>query len=393
MADALASHATELEELSEIARALAGTLEPDRVLAQVADAAARLVDADGCTLALTEEPGAEAGGARERDGSARVVAASGRSPHALGALLPLRSVQAAPAEPEGARAAACPLQVSGETIGFLVAYRDRTPFTTDELRLLDAFAGHAALALRNARLLDEAQAAARARAQFIATVSHELRTPLNAVLGHLQILEMEIHGPLTPAQADSVGRIGTASRHLRGLIEEVLAFGRLEAGRHEIHQSEVDVAALATEVAAVIEPLAAERAIGFRMETPEHGPVIRTDADRVRQILINLAGNAVKFTERGEVCIRVHEDGEGVVLAVHDTGPGIPSEDQLRLFRPFEQLHAGYARPHGGTGLGLYLSSEYARLLGATIRVRSVPGEGSTFSLVLPRAAAADAPQ
>jgi signal transduction histidine kinase len=385
MADALAGHTAELEELSEIARALAGTLDPDRVLHQVTEAAARLVHADGCTLALLEDAGE---GEPRR---ARVVAASGRAPHAAGTLLP-------PGEPlpdgsngdavrleDGGNAAAVPLRVGGETLGVLAAFREAAPFAAEDARLLAAFGGHAAVALRNARLLDEAQAAARARSEFIATMSHELRTPLNAVLGHLEILELEIHGPLTPQQRESLGRIEAASRHLRGLIEEVLSFTRLEAGRVELKVEAVDLCALAAEVAAVIEPLATQKSLEFRLDGCEPHPRVVTDPDKVRQVLINLAGNAVKFTDRGEVRIRVRaHDGGGAELAVVDTGPGIAEEDRQRLFRPFEQLHSGFARPHGGTGLGLYLSVQYARLLGGSLEVESEPGRGSTFALILP---------
>jgi signal transduction histidine kinase len=384
MADALAGHTAELEELSEIARSLAGTLEPDRVLDQVTGAAARLVRADGCTLGLLDEP------EREGDGTVRVVAASGLSPHEPGTRLVLRAGElATPAGGEGARgsdghAASVPLRLGGETLGVLAAYRGAASFSREEIRLLGALAGHAAVALRNARLIEESQAAVRARSQFIATVSHELRTPLNAVLGHLQILDMEIHGPLGDAQRDAVRRIDRASRHLRGLIEEVLSFERLEAGRVELRTEEVDPCALARDVAAVIEPLAHEKALAVHVRCNGGVPPLRTDPDRVRQILINLAGNAVKFTDAGEVRIEIAGEPGEVVISVHDTGPGIRPEDRPRLFRPFEQLHAGFSRPHGGTGLGLYLSAEYARLLGGRIRVRTAPGEGSTFSLVLP---------
>jgi signal transduction histidine kinase len=388
MAGAMARHTAELEELSEIARSLAGTLEPDRVLAQVTEAAARLVHADGCTLALLEEG--------DEDGappSARVVAAAGRAPLAPGEVLPaggevLQGPLRGGGEPgwaaAGAHTASAPLRVGEETLGVLAAFREAAPFTADDARLLGAFAGHAAAALRNARLLEEAQAAARARAEFIATMSHELRTPLNAVLGHLQILDMEIHGSLTAEQRGSLRRIDVASRHLRGLIEEVLSFARVEAGRVELRMERVDLCTLTAEVAAVIEPLATQKALEFRLEPCGPHPEVRTDAEKVRQIVINLAGNAVKFTERGAVRLRVCAREDGVAVAVSDTGPGIPAADRDRLFRPFEQLQSGFARPHGGTGLGLYLSGEYARMLGGSIEVESEPGEGSTFTLVLP---------
>jgi len=226
-------------------------------------------------------------------------------------------------------------------------------------------------------------------------MSHELRTPLNAVLGHLQLIELELHGPLTAEQRSAMARIGAATRHLRSLIEEVLSFARLEAGRAVVHHAEVDLDEIAREVAAVIEPLAWEKRLKFVVVPQGVDVGIRSDPDKLRQILINLAGNAVKFTDEGEVRLRVEHVAEsgtpgepgGAVVHVEDTGPGIAREDLVRLFRPFEQLESGLSRRHGGTGLGLYLSGQYARLIGARIEVRTEPGQGSTFSLVLPATA------
>lgn len=287
------------------------------------------------------------------------------------------------------------LRVRGMTAalasGDLTARVGRLPQTvpveiTELGRSFDEMA--AALAEQTQELLElgeAAQAASRAKSDFIAAMSHELRTPLNAVLGHLELLEMGLHGELNEAQRTALGRIETAARHLRGLIEEVLSFARLEAGRMEVHITETDLCGLAEEVAVVIEPLAREKKLVFRMELCAPPEIVPTDPDKVRQILINLAGNAVKFTERGEVRISVEGRNGEVVLTVADTGPGIPEADQARLFRPFEQLQSGLSRPHEGTGLGLYLSSQYAVLLGGRIELESEPGRGSAFSLVLPR--------
>ncbi len=374
--------ARESESIRLVARTVSTVQGLEDTLEIVAREACGIVGADACRVMLL----------RDADEGLEVVATSGVTPDAVGDVLPVRGeLLEAPLRrgraaivDDAEHAASVPLRVGAETLGVLAASRRVAPFGPEDARLLAAFADHAAVALRNAQLLEAAQAAARTRAEFIATMSHELRTPLNAVLGHLQILEMEIHGPLTPEQRQSLGRIDAASRHLRGLIEEVLSFSRLEAGRAEVHADTVDVCALGAEVAAVIEPLATQKSLGFALEGCEPHPVIRTDPDKVRQILINLAGNAVKFTDRGEVRIRVRPRGDGVSLAVMDTGPGIAAEDQERVFRPFEQLHSGFARPHGGTGLGLYLSGQYARMLGGSIEVDSAPGEGSTFTLVLP---------
>lgn len=225
-------------------------------------------------------------------------------------------------------------------------------------------------------------------------MSHELRTPLNAVLGHLQLLELEIHGELSVKQKEALGRIGAATRHLRNLIEEVLSFARLEAGRAELRIEEVDLCELLRDVAAVIEPLAWEKQLDFRLQECGAPELLWTDADKVRQILINLAGNAVKFTEAGQIRLSVERlsppavpprsDEPAVVLSVADTGPGISEADRKRLFQPFEQLDSGLARRHGGTGLGLFLSGQYAKLIGGRIEVASEHGRGSTFSLLLP---------
>jgi signal transduction histidine kinase len=270
--------------------------------------------------------------------------------------------------------------------GVLVAARaleNPSPFTSDELRLLRRLAGTAAVAVENARLFEAAQAASRAKSDFIATMSHELRTPVNAVLGHLELLEIGIHGEVNAAQRGAIGRVQAATQHLRGLIEEVLSFAQVEAGRAEVRIQETDLCAIAREVASVVEPLAARKGLACAVECGETGVVVDTDPDKVRQILINLAGNAVKFTDQGGIRIAVRRRDEGAVASVTDTGIDISPEDQERLFRPFEQLRTGLSRPHGGTGLGLYLSRRYAGMLGGTLEVQSESGRGSVFSLVL----------
>ncbi|MBA4157251.1 MAG: GAF domain-containing protein [Gemmatimonadetes bacterium] len=413
MADALAGRAEELEELSEIARSLASTLKSEELLRQVVDATLRLVEPDGCGIALLNpeqdtlhaveySPGLLSATANREiplEGSLIGQVVRSGHPARITDVSADTHLYRAGIELQGIGSIICaPLVGRSGPLGALTAVRssEHPPFTAEDLQLLERLARNAAIAVENARLIEAAQAASQAKSDFIAAMSHELRTPLNAVLGHLQLLEMEIHGPVTTEQRAAMKRIETATRHLRGLIEEVLSFARVEAGRVDLAISEVDLCALIDEVATVIEPLATQKDLVLEVELCTSSMRVHTDADKVRQILINLAGNAVKFTESGEVRISLeharhgggsHDGGKpdmAFVLRVADTGPGIPQHDQARLFRPFEQLESGLSRRHGGTGLGLYLSGRYAELLGGRIEVESEPGRGSSFSLMLP---------
>jgi signal transduction histidine kinase/uncharacterized membrane protein len=402
MADTLLAYTHELEELGEITRSLASTLETDELLRLVTDAATRLVSADGCAILLLDAEHGELEAKRHASGilaplaERRIPVADSRFGAAVqtGRLEVLTEIPSAEplyrGLPPGTRlhsAMAAPLIGRSGSLGLLVAARaGKQPiaFALAEQRLLDRLARTAAVAVENAALLEAAESASRAKSDFIATMSHELRTPLNAVLGHLELLQLGIHGEINERQHQALTRVQAASRHLRGLIEEVLSFSRLEAGRIEVHYEPTDLCALAEEVVAVIEPLAAEKGLRLTTRPCQLLGSVETDPDKVRQILINLAGNAVKFTEQGEVEIDFAAWDGSVALTVRDTGPGIPAEQQQRLFRPFEQLDSGFARAHGGAGLGLYLSSRYAELIGGRIEVESEIGRGSTFTLVLP---------
>jgi protein-histidine pros-kinase len=232
----------------------------------------------------------------------------------------------------------------------------------------------------------ELEAAAEAKNRFLATMSHELRTPLNAVLGFTGTLLMKLPGPLTDDQEKQLRTIQSSARHLLSLINDLLDLAKIEAGRIELHPEPTPLAEIVDEVAATLRPLAEKKGLGFRVELPEQEVVVETDRRAVRQILINLANNAIKFTERGEVAIAVgRRTGEGSTvdeIRVVDTGCGIRPEDQARLFQAFGQLDSSSTRRYEGTGLGLHLSRKLAVLLGASIRLESAPGEGSTFTLV-----------
>jgi PAS domain S-box-containing protein len=230
---------------------------------------------------------------------------------------------------------------------------------------------------------EAAEAANEAKSGFLATMSHELRTPLNAMIGYTELLLMGIPESIPPASQLQVQRIARASHHLLSVIDEILTFSRIEAGRETVETEPVEIAELVEEVSAVVEPLAAEKGLRFVAAAPPADPV-STDPRKLRQILINLLGNAVKFTERGEVALEVEHRPAEVVFRVRDTGAGIAPEDRERIFEPFQQFDPGRTRQAQGSGLGLAVSRRLARLLGGDVTVESEVGRGSTFLVRLP---------
>lgn len=291
---------------------------------------------------------------------------------------------------------AAPLIAHDRLLGVLTVVRGEraAAFSPREAQRLAVIADHAALAMWKAELLEQSRSADRAKGRFLATISHELRTPLTALTGYEELLADEVMGPLTESQTDVVERMRSVTHHLTVMIEEVLAFSSIEAGREVVRATDFLVADLIRAAMAIVEPLARQKRLRLTCELPGEAIRLTSDIDKVRQILVNLLGNAVKFTEHGEVRIsvrEVHSSGEvegadhrEIGFAVTDTGAGIAPEDARRLFRPFSQVDAGLTRRHGGTGLGLYISQRLAQLLGGRIDVHSELGSGSTFTLVLP---------
>jgi protein-histidine pros-kinase len=232
----------------------------------------------------------------------------------------------------------------------------------------------------------ELEAAAAAKDRFLATMSHELRTPLNAVLGFTGTLLLRLPGPLTTDQEKQLRTIQSSARHLLSLINDLLDLAKIESGKASVHSEPIRLAEVVEEVAAALRPQAESKGLRFRLELSRRAPVLETDRRAVHQILLNLTNNAIKFTERGEVAITVGRRTEGGTtveeVRVTDTGCGIEPEDQAQLFQAFAQLDSSSTRRYEGTGLGLHLSRKLAELIGAHIRLESVPGEGSTFALV-----------
>jgi signal transduction histidine kinase len=281
-----------------------------------------------------------------------------------------------------------PLIAHDQRLGMLAVARgiEQPTFDPAQIARLKVIADHAALVLWKSRLLEQAQAANEAKASFLATMSHELRTPITALTGYGELLaDAEILGPLSDQQADVVERMRSVTHHLSVMIEEVLSFASLEAGREIVRPRSISPAEIIRSVCAVIEPLARQKSLELRSDIPDAAITIVTDDDKVRAILVNLLGNAVKFTDRGRVSIALRVLADAVLFEVADTGIGIASSDIPRLFHPFTQLDGGLTRRHGGTGLGLYISQRLAALLRGRIDIRSEPAKGSTFTLRLPR--------
>ena len=239
-----------------------------------------------------------------------------------------------------------------------------------------------------AAALKAAEGATRVKSQFLANMSHELRTPMNAILGYSEML-MEDCAELEGAEefADDLKKIHAAGTHLLALINDILDLSKVEAGKVEVFLEDFDVASLLDEVEATVRPLIERRGNQLIRELDPEIDMLHGDVTRTRQILFNLLSNAAKFTDNGTITVRVRAETDGVAFAVKDTGIGMTPEQLERLFTPFTQADASTTRKYGGTGLGLSLSREFARLLGGDIEVESKRGEGSTFTLRLPRRA------
>ncbi len=240
----------------------------------------------------------------------------------------------------------------------------------------------------------ELERANQAKDRFLATMSHELRTPLNAIIGFTGVLLMKLPGPLTAEQESQLGMVEASGKHLLSLINDLLDLAKIESGKVEVQLAPLVLQPLITEVAATLRPAARAKGLLLELELPDTDVLVWTDRRSLQQVLINLTNNAIKFTDQGQVRVRLEadpDDGSGTVrVSVIDTGIGIASEDRDRLFQAFSQLGTGPARHQvEGTGLGLYLCGRLAQLLGGRIDFDSRPGQGSCFSLLLPRQPAA----
>jgi signal transduction histidine kinase len=287
---------------------------------------------------------------------------------------------------------AVPLLRPDRIVGALVVRR-KAPgvFPKPIVDLLQTFAAQSVLAIQNARLFHELEEKShqlglesKHKSQFLANMSHELRTPLNAILGYTELILDNIYGETPDKMRSVLGRVQINGRHLLGLINDVLDLSKIEAGHLTLSLADYSLKDTAATVFTGVEALAAEKGLAFRLEMPPDLPRGRGDERRIAQVLLNLTGNAIKFTNAGEVTIKASAGSGTFTVAVLDTGPGIAPADQLRIFGEFQQVDASSTRVKGGSGLGLSIAKRIVELHGGRIWVESVLGSGSTFFFTLP---------
>jgi len=306
---------------------------------------------------------------------------------------------------EGIQAfAGFPLVVGEQLLGVLAVYH-RRPLDRNTIELLTLFAQHAATAIQEAHLFHlateqtarltalnvELQRANQHKAEFLANMSHELRTPLNSILGFSQLLLEGDGGVLTTDQRQDVDIIAQNGQHLLALINDLLDISKLEAGKAQLHRGEVEVEPLISECVESVRSLAKTKKLDLSASvSPEVGRVF-ADGPKLKQVLLNLLGNAIKFTETGSVRITAERQGAELRVSVRDTGIGVPVEDAERIFESFQQGKSGISGKYQGTGLGLAICRQLVEMHGGRIWVKSTAGQGSTFSFTIPQRAVPDA--
>jgi signal transduction histidine kinase len=285
--------------------------------------------------------------------------------------------------------------VGDAVLGVFDVQSDRVAgFSKEDASIYTTLASQVAVALQNSRLYVEQAATVtqlreldRLKTSFLANMSHELRTPLNSILGFADVILNELDGPLTENMANDVALIHKNGQHLLSLINNVLDMAKIEAGKMSISLEKFKVADVIQDVVSISAPMVNEAAVSlFVEEGSDQETEVVADRIRIRQVLLNLVGNSVKFTDKGEISVRAERHEDTMLIRVRDTGVGIPPEMQEDIFQEFTQVDASATRKVGGTGLGLPISRRLIEMHGGSLRVESsgVPGEGSNFIIELP---------
>jgi signal transduction histidine kinase/putative methionine-R-sulfoxide reductase with GAF domain len=409
--DDLARSVGELQALGEVSQAVNSTLDLENVLTTIVGRAVQLSRTDAGAIYVFDE-GRQQFRLRATYGmsEAMIVAITDRRigladaniGHAASKRAPIQvaDMQNEPSSPvndivlrEGYRALLIiPLLRPDHIVGALVVRR-KAPgeFPQSTIDLLETFADQSVVAIQNARLFSEIEekgkqlaVASQHKSQFLANMSHELRTPLNAILGYTELIMDNVYGDTPDKMRNVLQRVESNGRHLLGLINDVLDLSKIEAGQLTLSLGDYSLKDVVLTVFSTVESLATEKNIALKVDVPANLPSGHGDERRLTQVLLNLVGNAIKFTDVGEVMIKGTSSNGSFNVSVRDTGPGISKADQAKLFEEFQQADNSITRKKGGTGLGLAISKRIIELHGGRIWLESAPGEGSTFSFSLP---------
>jgi signal transduction histidine kinase len=400
----------ELRALGEVSQAVNSTLDLQTVLDTIVATAVQLSGTEAGAIYVLDSTKREFGLRATSGMTDDLIAAIGQQhsdfSDAVGRMVEIRApVQVADLNDEphtattdimlkaGFRARLIvPLVGAQGAVGALVVRR-RVPgeFPKSTIELLQTFAAQSVLAIENANLFHELekksvelQLASRHKSQFLANMSHELRTPLNAILGYTELIVDKIYGEIPPKALTTLERVQANGKHLLGLINDVLDLSKIEAGQINLTLTDYSVKDIVYNVYSAVESLANNKKISLKVDIAPELPQAHGDERRLTQVLFNLVGNAIKFTDDGEVAIKASSSNGSVTVAVHDTGPGISAADQEKIFEEFQQADSSTTKEKGGTGLGLAIAKRIVEMHGGRLWVESQLGQGATFSFMVP---------